>query len=106
MTDFCRHANNLQFTNRRSREIGDITQVLDLGVDENDNYFVNYQAGEIPGVDVPVSDVNEDSFVKYPTDKIPGMGVESGDAKLPGVGTDFDANPTGVEMDTGTYSKA
>ena len=90
------HAKNLQLTNWQGQEIGDITQVLDLDVDENDNYFVEYPAGELPrpGVDVPVGDVNENSFVGYPTDKIPEVDIKSGDVKLPGVDTDFDAMPT------------
>jgi hypothetical protein len=31
--------------------------------------------------------------------------MHSGDAKLPGVDTDFDAKPTGVEVDTEAYGK-
>ena len=80
--------------------------MLDPGVDESDERVVAYPAGEIPGVEVIVSDINEDSFVKHPIIEIPGVDVGSGNAKLPGVDTDFDAKPTGVEMDTGTYGEA
>ena len=83
MTDCCLHASNLDLTNWQGQEIGDTTQDLDPGVDEN-----------------------EDSFIQYPTDKIPGVYLESGDAELTGVDTDFDANPTGVKMDTGAYGEA
>ena len=64
MTDCRLHASSLQFTNWRPQEIGDITQVLDPGVDEIDKCYVVYPAGELPGVDLPVGDVNEDSFIK------------------------------------------
>ena len=74
-------------------------------MDENDNYFVNYP-GELSGVEIPMGDVNENPCAKYSTDKIPGVNVESGNAKLPGVDMDFDAKPTGVEMDTGAYGEA
>ena len=66
----------------------------------------SYPAGELSGVEVPVGDVNENPCAEYSTDKIPGGNVGSGNAKLPGVDTDFDAKPTGVEMDTGVYGKA
>ena len=122
MTDCCLHASNPHFTNRQGQKIGDITQVLDPGVDEIDKCFVTYPAGEFPGVDAPVSDVNEDSFVEHPIDTIPEVDVELGDAELTGVdmaeliGVDtaeltrvdmvFDAKSTGVEVDTGKYSEA
>ena len=80
--------------------------MLDPGVDESDECIVAYPAGEIPGVEVTVGDKNEDSFVKYPIIKIPGVDAESSNAKLPGMDTDFDAESTGVEMDTGAYGEA
>jgi hypothetical protein len=83
MTDCYLHASDPQLTNWRGQEINDTAQVFNPCVDENDDYFVNYPAGELSGVKVPV-----------------------GDTKLPGVDTDFDAEPTGVEMDTGAYGKA
>ena len=95
--------NNLKFTNRQSHKIGEITQVLDPVVDESEKWYVLYPAGEIPGVEVTVGDINEDSSVKHLVIDIPGVEVKSGNAKLPGVDTDFDAKPTGVEMDTGAY---
>ena len=60
------HASDLQFTNWQGQEIGEVTQVLDPGVDESDTCVVTYPAGEIPGVKVTVGDINEDSFLKYP----------------------------------------
>jgi hypothetical protein len=74
-------------------------------VDKNTNYFVDYPADKLPGVDVPVGDVYENSFVECPTDKIPGVEVKSNEVKLPGVDKDFDAEPIGVEVDTGAYGK-
>ena len=103
MTDRQLHASDLQFTNWQDQEIGEVTQVLDPGVDVSDECVVAYPAGEIPEVKVTVGDMNEDSSVKHPIIEIPGVDVESGNAKLPGVDTDFDAEPTGVEMDTGAY---
>ncbi len=70
----------LTFTNRHSQDIGDLAQDFEPCVDEDDN-----------------------SFVAHPNDKLPGVDVQSGDAELPGVDTDFDAEPTGVEMDTEAY---
>ena len=40
------HANDLKFTNRRGRRIGEVTQVLDPGVDESEGCSVIYPAGE------------------------------------------------------------
>ena len=54
-------------------------------MNEKDNYFVIFPAGELPRVDVPVGDVNEDAFLEYPIDNIPGVDVELGDAELTGV---------------------
>ena len=106
MTDCQLYANHLQVTNWRGQEITDTTQVFNPGVDENDNYFVNYPVDGLSGVEVPVGDANENPCAEYSTDKIPGVNIESGNAKLPGVDTDFDAEPTGVKMDMGEYSKA
>ena len=36
MEDCQFHANNLKFTNQRGHKIGEVTQVLDPGVDESD----------------------------------------------------------------------
>ena len=76
MTDHCLNASNLQLTNWQGQEINDATQVFDPGLDENDDYFVDYPSGELPRVDVPVGDVYENSFVKCPTDEIPGVDAE------------------------------
>ena len=103
MTDRYLHASDLQLTNWQGQEINDTTQVFDPGVDENDDYFVNYPAGELPGVEVPVGDVNENPCAEYPAENNLGVDVKLGNAKLPGVDTDFDAKPTGVEMDSGVY---
>ena len=102
------HANDLKFTNRQGQEIGEVTQVLDPGVDESEERVVAYPAGEVPGVEVTVGDINEDSFVKYPIIKIPGVDIESGDAQLTGVDKDFGPEPTGVELEVATdsYGKA
>jgi len=43
MTNCCLHASDLQLTNWQGQENGDITQVLDPGVDEKDDYFVDTQ---------------------------------------------------------------
>ena len=71
MTDRQLHASNLQFTNWKDQEIGEVTQVLDPGVDESDECIVAYPAGEIPGVELTVGDIYEYSFVEYPKNKRP-----------------------------------
>ncbi len=68
------------FTNWHCQDIGDLAQDFEPCADEDDN-----------------------SFVAHPNDKLPGVDVQSGDAELPGVDTDFDAKPTGVEVDTEAY---
>jgi hypothetical protein len=70
----------LTFTNRHGQDIGDLEQDFEPCADEDDN-----------------------SFVAHPNDKLPAVDVHLGDAELPGVDTDFDAKPTGVEVDTETY---
>ncbi len=70
----------LTFTNQHGQDIGDLTQDFELCVDEDDN-----------------------SFVALPNDKLTGVDVHLGDAELPGVDMDFDAEPTGVEVDTEAY---
>ena len=89
----------------RGQEINVTTQVFDTGVDENNHYFVEYPTGEFPGVDVPVGDVSENSCAEYPSDEIPGVDVDSGEVAFPGVDKDFDAKPTGVEVETGAYNE-
>ena len=78
--------------------------MLDPDVNESDKCVVAYPAGEIPGVEVTVGDINEHSFVKYPIVKIPGVDIGLGDAQLTGVDKDFDAKPTGVELEVATNS--
>ncbi len=73
----------LTFTNRHGQGIGDLAQDFEPHADEDGN-----------------------SFVTHPNDKLPGVGMHSGDAELPGVDTDFDAKPTGVEVDTEAYGDA
>jgi hypothetical protein len=70
----------LTFTNQHGQDIGDLAQDFEPHADEDDN-----------------------SFVAHPNDKLPVVDVHSGDAELPGVDTDFDAKPTGVEVDTEAY---
>jgi hypothetical protein len=70
----------LTFTNQHGQDIGDLAQDFEPRADEDDN-----------------------SFVAHPNDKLPGVDVQLGDAELPGVDTDFDAEPTGVEVDTEAY---
>ncbi len=72
----------LTFTNRHGQDIGDLAQDFE-----------------------PHADEDEDSFVAHPNDKLPGVDVHSGEAELPGVDTDFDAKPTGVEVDTEAYGE-
>ena len=103
MTDCCLHASNLQLTNQQGQEIGDITQVLDPGVEEIDKCSVLYPAGELPAVDVPVGNVSRNSCVEYPSDKITGVDVSLGEVAFPVVDKDFDAKNTGVEVKTGAY---
>jgi len=69
----------LTFTNRYGREIGDHPQDVEPGAGGND----------------------DDSVVKLISDVIPGVDPTlEEDAELPGVDTDFDAEPTGVEIDS------
>jgi hypothetical protein len=70
----------LTFTNRHGQGIGDLTQDFEPRVDEDD-----------------------DSYVAHPNDKLTGVDVHLGDDELPGVNTDFDTEPTGVEVDTEAY---
>jgi hypothetical protein len=70
----------LTFTNRHGQDIGDLAQDFEPRADEDD-----------------------DSFVAHPNDELPEVDVHLGDAELPGVDTDFDAKPTGVEVDTEAY---
>ena len=82
--------------------------MLYTGVDESDECVVAYPADEISGVEVTVGDINEDYFVKYPIVEFPGVDIKLGDAQLTGVNKDFDAKPTGVELEvaTNSYGKA
>jgi hypothetical protein len=67
----------LTFTDRHGREIGDHPQ------------------------DYEPSGNDDDSVVELISDVIPGVDPTPGDdAELPGVDTDFDAKPTGVEVDS------
>ncbi len=67
----------LTFTNRHGREIGDHPQDYELSGND-DNSVVKLILDIIPGVDPTLEE----------------------DAGLPGVDTDFDAKPTGVEVDS------
>jgi hypothetical protein len=68
----------LTFTNRQGCEIGDHQQDFDPVEDDDDGPAVELILDAIPGVDPAPED----------------------DAELPGVDTDFDAKPTGVEVDS------
>jgi hypothetical protein len=70
----------LTFTNQHGQDIGDLAQNFEPCVNEDD-----------------------DSFVAHPNDELPEVDVHLGDTELPGVDTDFDAKPTGVEVDTEAY---
>jgi hypothetical protein len=70
----------LTFTNRHGQDIGDLVQDFEPCADEDDN-----------------------SFVAHPNDKLTGVDAHSGDDELPGVDTDFNTKPTGVEVDTEAY---
>ncbi len=70
----------LIFTNRHGQDIGDLAQDFEPRTDEDD-----------------------DSFVAHPNEELTGVDVHSGDDELPGVDTDFDTKPTGVEVDTEAY---
>jgi hypothetical protein len=70
----------LTFTNRHGQNIGDLAQDFE-----------------------PCAEEDDDSFVAHPNDELTGVDVHLGDAELPGVGTDFDTKPTGVEVDTEAY---
>ena len=78
MTDCRLHVSDLQFTNWQDQEIGEVTKVLDPGVDVSVECVIAYPAGEIPGVYVTVGDINEDSSVKHLIIEIPGVDIESG----------------------------
>ncbi len=67
----------LTFTDWRGQEIGDHPQDFEPSGDD-DNSVVKHLTDEIPGVEPAPED----------------------DAELPGVDTDFDAKPTGVEVDS------
>ncbi len=70
----CRfHADNLKFTNWQGQKIGEITQVLDPGVDESNECVVTYSADE---VEVTAVNESENSSVTYPIAKIPGVDIE------------------------------
>ncbi len=68
----------LTFTDQQGREIGDHQQDFDSVGDDDDGSDVEFILDVIPGVDHAPED----------------------DAELPGVDTDFDAKPTGVEVDS------
>jgi hypothetical protein len=70
----------LTFTNWHGQDIGDLAQDFEPCADEDDN-----------------------SFVAHPNDALPGVDVHLGDTELPGVDRDFDAKPTGVEVDIEAY---
>jgi hypothetical protein len=70
----------LTFTNRHGQDIGDLTQDFEPRADEDDS-----------------------SFVAHPNEELTGVDVHLGDDELPGVDTDFDTKPTGVEVDTEAY---
>jgi hypothetical protein len=70
----------LTFINRHGQDIGDLAQDFEPRADEDDN-----------------------SFVAHPNDELTGVDVHLGDAELLGVDTDFDSEPTGVEVDTEAY---
>jgi len=70
----------LTFTDRHGREIGDHTQDYEPSGNDDDS-VVKLILDVIPGVDPPPED----------------------DAELPGVDTDFDAEPTGVEVVDSDY---
>ncbi len=67
----------LTFTNRQGHEIGDHPRDFDPAGDDDDDSAGELILNVIPGVDPAPED----------------------DAELPGVDTDFDAKPTGVEVD-------
>jgi hypothetical protein len=67
----------LTFTNRRGREIGDNPQDFESSGDD------------------------DNSVVEHLTDEFPvGVPAPEDDAVLPGVDTDFDVKPTGVEVNS------
>ncbi len=70
----------LTFTNRHGQDISDLAQDFEPRIDEDDN-----------------------SFAPHPNDELTGVDVHSGNDELPGVDTDFDTKPTGVEVDTEAY---
>ncbi len=72
----------MTFTNRHGREIGDHPQDIEPSGNDDDS-VINLISDVIPGVD-PTPDE---------------------DAALPGVDTDFDAKPTGVEVDSDYVSQ-
>jgi hypothetical protein len=69
----------LTFTNRQGHEICDHPQDFDPAGDDDDDSAGELNLDVIPGVD---------------------PAPEDDDAELPGVDTDFDAKPTGVEVDS------
>ena len=68
----------LTFTDQQGCEIGDHLQDFDPGGDDDDDSAGVFILDVIPGVDP----------------------APENDAQLPGVDTDIDAEPTGVEVDT------
>jgi hypothetical protein len=70
----------LTFTNWHGQDIGDLAQDFE-----------------------PCADEDDDSFVAHPNNELPRVDVQLGDTELPGVDMDFDAEPTGVEVDTEAY---
>jgi hypothetical protein len=55
--------------------------------------------GDIPQDAYSARNKDEESIVAYPT-SIPGVALDTENAELTGVDPDFDAKPTGVEMDS------
>ena len=77
----------LTFTNRHGQEIGDITQDLDHGVDDEKEML-----DKIIGVGINLDDA---------ASELTGV-----DSELTGVDTDLDAKPTGVEVETSNYGNS
>ena len=60
-----------------------------------------HETGDHPQDFVPDGDGDDDSTVAFILDVIPGAGpAPEDDTQLPGVNTDFDPEPTGVEVDS------
>jgi len=95
------HADDLKFTNWRDQKIGEVTQVLDPGVDESNECVVTYSADE---VEVTAVNESENSSVTYPIAKIPRVDIEL-DVEVTGESKDLDAESTGVKVETGAYGR-